>query len=178
MGFPRRTFIACAVVALLLAGGYAQQANIDVLRIGNSGSLVVTGGNENEALKSLQSFIKDETGFNNEIIRQKDWQELLQKMRQKDLHLGVFQGYEFAWAQEKDPQLKPLALALNVYVYPVVYVVVRNDTSIADFNGLQGQTLALPATGQAHLRLYVAKLTHENGKKPEQFFAKITSPEN
>ena len=41
--------------------------------------------------------------------------ELADKMTKGELQLGVFQGYEFAWAQEKQPQLKPLALAVNVY---------------------------------------------------------------
>jgi ABC-type phosphate/phosphonate transport system substrate-binding protein len=179
--FATRMFTACAIIAALTIPGSVvrgQQANIQVLRIGNTGSLSPVGGNESEALKSLQSFIKDQTGFDNEIVRQKDWQELTQKMAQKQLHLGAFQGYEFAWAQEKDPHLKPLALGINVYAYPMVYVVTRNDSPATDIGGLQGQTIALPATGQAYLRLFLAKLTHDLGKKPEEFFSKITAPEN
>ena len=56
---------------------------------------------------------------------------------------GVFQGYEFAWAQEKDPGLQPLALAVNVYTYPTVYVVTRRDDPATDFAGLQSHSLAI-----------------------------------
>src|SRR5207237_7027310 len=122
--------------------------------------------------------IKDETGFTNEIVRQKDWRELVDKMSKGDLHLGVFQGYEFAWAQEKQPQLKPLALAVNVYRYPVVYVVTQRDNAAKDFGGLQGQSISIPANGQRFLRVFVEHECQAQAKKPEEFFAKITSPEN
>ncbi len=178
---PARVFLAGAlatVMAVLGSLAAGQQAKIEVLRIGNSGSLTVAGGSEKEALKSLQSFIKDETGFENEVIRQKDWQELARKMEQKQLHLGAFQGFEFAWAQEKYPELKPLALAANVYVYPVVYVVARNDSSAKDFSGLAGQSIVLPELSQPYLRLFIAKEAQDNGKKPEAFFSKITTTES
>ncbi len=171
-------FVACTLGILLAVPAPAQQAPVQVLRIGNSGSLDVVGGNEQEAIKSLQSFVKDETGFNNEILRQKDWQELAQKMVQKDLHLGAFQGFEFAWAQEKYPGLKPLALAVNVNVYPTVYVVARKDSAAQHFRDLQGRSIAVPGIGRRYSMLVLAKETQAEGKKPEAFFAKITTPEN
>ena len=170
-------FLFSAYVALV----HAEQSKVDVLRIGTSGSLTTSSKDPNKeeaALDSLKSFIKEETGLANEIIKQKDWHELADKMANGQLHLGVFQGYEFAWAQPKSPELKPLAVAVNVYVYPVVYVVARNDGPAKDFSALQGQTLALPNTGQAFLRLFLAKLCNDSGKKPEAFFSKISAPDN
>src|SRR5262249_17506207 len=163
--------VVIALAAMVASTGSGQQPNMDVLRIGNSGSLKAVGANEQETLKSLQSFIRDETGFNNEIIRQKDWQELSEKLAHKELHLGAYQGFEFAWAQQKDPQLKPLALAVDVYVYPVIYVVARKDSPFNNFSGLEGRTLALPQTDQAYLRLFLIKLTQGTGKLLESFFS-------
>jgi ABC-type phosphate/phosphonate transport system substrate-binding protein len=164
---------------MLVAGGgiRAQEKKIDVLRIGTSGTLS-TDKKEESALETLKAFIKEETGFDNEIVRQKDWRGLTDKMSKGELHLGVFQGYEFAWAQEKQPELKPLALAVNVYRYPVAYVVTQRDNAVKDFDGLQGQSISIPSGGQRFLRLYVERQCQTRGKKPEEFFAKVTAPDN
>jgi ABC-type phosphate/phosphonate transport system substrate-binding protein len=171
---------ALALLAVPLAVVSGQQGNVDVLRIGTSGSLAAGGSSSREkgALESLRSFIKDETGLDNEIVRQKDWRELTDKMAKKQLHLGVFQGYEFAWAQEQQHGLKPLAIAVNVYRYPVAYVITRRDGEAKDIAGLQGQSLSIPATGQGFLRLFVQRQCEDKGKKLDAFFSKVTAPDN
>src|SRR5690242_3257665 len=130
-------FLPCRAVtllafALVVSAGVvpAQDAKkVDTLRIGTSGKLTSGSAADKEKAgqDTLHDYIKDETGLNNEIARQKDWQELADKLSKGELQLGVFQGYEFAWAQEKKPDLKPLALAVNVYTYPVAYVVAKRD---------------------------------------------------
>src|SRR5438552_10246779 len=96
----RSIILTCAAALLAIPGATArgQQAKPDVLRIGTSGTLATgtAGGNDEAALDSLRSFIKEETGLNNELLRQKSWSELAAKMAEGELHLGVFQGYEFA----------------------------------------------------------------------------------
>ncbi len=173
---------ALALTLGLTTAGAArgQQAKVDVLRIGTSGKLTseTSTTKEKSALQTLQGFIKDETGFNNEIIRQKNWAELADKMAQGQLQLGVFQGYEFAWAQAKHSGLKPLAVAVDVYTYPVVYVVARKDNKATNFAGLQGQTLSLPAVGHGYLNLFVERQSQAQGKDLKSFFAKIVSPDN
>jgi ABC-type phosphate/phosphonate transport system substrate-binding protein len=176
--FVWRALLLAVFLATLPAAARAQQPKTDDLRIGTSNSLTTEkkGDKEKGALETLKSFIKDETGLNNEIIRQKDWQELADKMAKGQLEIGVFQGYEFAWAQEKHPDLKPLALAVNLYRYPVVYVVTRRDDPAKDFAGLQGRSFGLPDTGQPYLRLFVE---HEaKGKELKDFFSKVSSAEN
>jgi ABC-type phosphate/phosphonate transport system substrate-binding protein len=168
------------LLAIPSAVVYGQQARIDVLHIGNSGSLAsgTSQAREQGALDTLKAFIKDETGFNNEILRQKDWRELADKMAKGQLHLGVFQGYEFAWAQEKTPGLKPLAVAVNVHPYPVIYVVTNKANKAKDFAGLQGQSMAIPAVGLGSMQLFVDRQCQALGKKPEVFFSRITTPDN
>jgi ABC-type phosphate/phosphonate transport system substrate-binding protein len=174
--------LACALTTFLTMPGAAvrgQQAKVDVLRIGSSGTLGGgTAGTDASSLETLRSFIKDETGFNNEILRQKTWRELADKMTKGQLQIGVFQGYEFAWAQEEYANLKPLALAVNVYRYPVAYVVARRDDPAKDFAGLQHHLLALSAAGEPALRLFVDRQIEALGKKPNAFFSKITCPKS
>src|SRR5262249_38992178 len=112
--------LALAVAIPLLRSTSAQQPEGKVLQIGPSESLTgaVNKDKEKGAMDSLKAFIKDETGLDNVIERSKDWREVTNKLVKGELHLGVYQGYEFAWAQSSQPGLKPLAVAVNVYRYP------------------------------------------------------------
>jgi ABC-type phosphate/phosphonate transport system substrate-binding protein len=173
-----------AIVTVFALPGWSvrgQQAKSDVLRIGTSGSLTgqaESSAREKTGTEELKSFIKEETGMDNEIIRQKTLQDLTEQMAQKKLQLGVFQGYEFAWAQEKHAELKPLALAVNVYTYPTAYIVTRRDNAATDFAGLKGQSLVIPATGQGFLRLFVDHESEANGQNADKFLSKISSADN
>jgi ABC-type phosphate/phosphonate transport system substrate-binding protein len=177
-----RVLVTCALAAVLAgppAGGKGQQAKADILRIGTSGSINSEKGvKENAALETLKAFIKEETGLNNEILRLKDWRQLADRMAKRELHLGVFQGQEFAWAQQQHPELKPLALAVNVYPFPVAYVVVKTDNPAKDFAGLKGQSVAIAANGPGFLRLFLERQSAVGGKKLEAFLGKIVTPEN
>jgi ABC-type phosphate/phosphonate transport system substrate-binding protein len=187
---PLKVFlIGCAgalvatVSALAIAGapGQGQKSQIDPLRIGASPTLDAKNSNAKEDqanLATLQAFIRDETGLNNEIVKAKDWQDLAEKMSKKTFHLGVFQGYEFAWATEKYPGLKPLALAVNVYRYPIAYVVAHHTNPATDFAGLKGQSFVLPNTGQPYLDLFVEHEVRANGKTLTTFFSKVVYRDN
>jgi ABC-type phosphate/phosphonate transport system substrate-binding protein len=161
-----------------MAGG--RQGKVDVLRIGTSGTLTAEKDDSKEkgAMASLQDFIKDETGLKNMIKREKDWRELADKLAKGELHVGVFQGYEFGWAKEQYPDLQVLALAINVSRYPVAYVVVHRDSQAKDFGGLEGQSLTLPDTGQRYLRLFVERECQARGKEMNAFFSKVTFQPN
>jgi len=185
--FPRRVGQGFAILAFVLAGflaasrdGVSGQKKSGVLRIGTSSSLTedTTGKKEEAAMESLKAFLKDETNMSSEIVRLKDWSEVADKMSKAELQFGVFQGYEYAWAQEKYPQLQPLALAINVYRYPTAFVVVNKDNKAKDFAGLQGQSIAIPGLAQPFLRLFLDRQAQANGKKLEAFFSKIEMPEN
>ncbi len=168
-----------AMASIPLALAEAAPAKIDVLHVGTSGTLTGEhGSREKGALESLKSFIKDVTGLDNDITRQKDWRELTDKMAKGQLHIGVFQGYEFAWAQKEHPDLKPLALAINLYRYPVVYVVTAKDNSAKDFAGLEGQSVSLPDTGQPYLQLFAAREAKAQNKDLKEFFSKMTAEQS
>src|SRR5207302_1725602 len=135
--------VAATLLAVLGMAGYGRSADVDVLRIGRTGALTgkADGPNEKTALDQLHAFIKEETGLENDIHGPQGWQDVAAKMAAGQLELGVFQGYEFAWAQEKRADLKPLAVAVNIVRYPVACVVTRRDTSGADLASLKGRSL-------------------------------------
>lgn len=172
---------AAAILSVLFGTASSGEAGkVEVLRIG--GTVGLTGEKQNkkevEARDTLKTFIKEETGLANEILPPTDWRQLGDKLAKGELHLGVFQGYEFAWAQEKYPELKPLALAVNVYRYPVGYVIALRTNQAKDFAGLAGQSLSIPTTGPPFLRLYVERQAQAAGKKLNAFFSKVASPDN
>jgi ABC-type phosphate/phosphonate transport system substrate-binding protein len=181
----RLSYVALALLALAAIAAVpslalpGQQTKINVLRIGTSGTIGddTDAAKDKSALQTLRDFIKDETGLDNEILAQKDWRQLTEKLAKGDLQVGAYQGYEFAWAQGKDPELRPLAIAVNVQRYPVIYVVTAKNSNVKDFAGLQGKTFSIP-TGERYLRLFINKECKVAGKEPEKFFSKITSPNN
>jgi hypothetical protein len=176
-------YLAIALVTTLLqppTAACAQSAKLDVLRIGASGTL--TGNSDSAQEKAgveiLHSFIKEQTGLTNETVGRLQWQELGDKMSRVQFHLAVFQGYEFAWAQERFPRLKPLAVAVNIDIYPVACVLVSESSPVKGFASLRGRSLAVPTTSQGLLRLFIERQSQGQGKKPEAFFSKIVPSDN
>jgi len=173
-----------ALAALLVCfGGPAngQQGKVQFLRIGTTGTLESgrTPSEEKAALDTLKKFIKDETGFANEIVDEKDWQALAEQLASGRFQLGAFHGYEFAWAKQRYPALQPLALAVNGSTYPVTYVVVRKDNKAKNFAGLQGQSIALLGHGHGALpRLFVEQECKAKNQNLKTFFSRIVTKDN
>jgi ABC-type phosphate/phosphonate transport system substrate-binding protein len=176
------TLVLAVLLSLLGTRANAQQAGkLTFLHIGTSGHLALnssSGVEEKTAIDTLKAFIKSETGFDNDIVREKKYEELVRRMASGQLQLGVFQGSEFAWAKEKDAKLQPLALAVDVYIYRFAYLMVNQDNKIANFASLQGQTLSLPNVGQGQLQLYVERQSEASGKPLHAFFSQVKTPDN
>ncbi len=182
LGPIRSILVASALAALLAMSGASadgRQAKIGVLRIASTGTLSgkADSAKEKAGAETLRQFIKDETGLENEILGQVSWQELADKLAKAQLHIGVFQGHEFAWAQAKHPELKALALGVNGQRLSVVSVMAHRDNPAADFAGLRGQNLAVPAASRSFVRLFVDQQSGGDGKKADAFFSKITTPD-
>jgi ABC-type phosphate/phosphonate transport system substrate-binding protein len=181
-----KLLLALAIGGVLLSTsglvpGQADNTKRGVLLIGTSGTLSTTGSRSDDkaALKTLRSFIKEETALDNDIIRQKDWRQLADRMAKRKLQVGVFQGDEYAWAKGKYAELHPLALAVNVDRYPVAHVVTGRSNRARDFAGLKGASIILPSAGPHFLRTF---LEHEckktGGTTAARFFSQIKSQEN
>ncbi len=183
-GFTKRCLILAgglAWLAFALPQAHPEPAKTGkTLRIGTGPAVTLEVGKAKgkPSTTPLRDFIKEETGLDSQILREKSWQELAQKLANKDIDIGVFEGYEFAAAQGEFPSLKPLALAINGSVYQTAYVVARKDSSATDLAGLQGQTISVPPTSEGFPCYFVQHLTQGVGKKPEAYFGKILRTEN
>lgn len=178
-----RSLVAAAgallVAAVALAPAQAPK-KVDVLRIGSSDSTggAEQGSKEDAALKSLREFIKEETGFANEIVSVKTGAELAGQLAESKLHLGIFPGHEFAWARSAMPRLQPLAVAVNVHRYREAIVLLHQGSPIKDFAGLKGRSLALPKVGLGFLKLYVERQSEAQLTSLAAFFTRIAEPDN
>src|SRR5262249_23449965 len=153
---------------------------VDILRIGTTNVLIenVEEGTEETARETFRDFIKSETGFTNEILQVVNYEILAERLADGKMHLGVFMGYEFAWAQAKHAKLKPLAIAVNTYPYREAHLLVHQDNKAKDFAGLKGQSLGLPRIGLPYMRLYVDRQCQASGSEAKTFFSQVNTLDN
>lgn len=129
-------------------------------------------------VEAFAAMVRAQTGLDTEVIRGGEVYELSGRLR-KDLHFGILQGVEFAWAQQKDPQLKPLILAINQNPLRRGFLVVRQDSKVKRLAELKGKSLVLPLHSRAHCELFLEKGCRESvDKGPKDFFAPFTRADN
>jgi len=113
-----------------------------------------------------------------EFIHKKNWQELMEKLISGELHVGIFDGFEFAWARERYPTLKAMALAINVHRYPTASLVVNRGGAIKNFDDLKGGHISVPATSQRFTSLFIERHVETKKETLENYFSKVDRPEN
>jgi ABC-type phosphate/phosphonate transport system substrate-binding protein len=176
--------IAAALVALLLLAGpgRADTKEIPVLHIGTTEAVVeenVPEGSDETAVEATyRQFIQAVTGFGSDIVALDNHEVLAERLASSKLQLGVFMGYEFAWAQARHPKLKVLAVSVNHHLYQYPALVVHRDGPVSDLADLKGKPLALPRMGQGYGRLFVAAQSRVAGQDPSALLGHIESFEN
>jgi ABC-type phosphate/phosphonate transport system substrate-binding protein len=121
---------------------------------------------------SLGSFLKNETGMECRARVAGDALQLGKLMKENKYQLGFFHGIEFAWAQKKYPDLRPLVMVVSKYREWHALVVVKKK-SAASFAMLKGKELVLPERNKPHCRLFLDKLCGQSGGS-EAFFGRIS----
>jgi ABC-type phosphate/phosphonate transport system substrate-binding protein len=179
MSLCRRT-LALAGIGLLgcfAALGSVKAAPPEVVQIGLVDSIfadvpqAITG----IVSRTFTSVMKELTGLEGKAVAAGDAFTVGRELDEKKLHLGVFQGYEFAWAQQKYPNLRPLMVAVNYDRYLQAYLVVAKDSSFKSCTDLKGATLALPLKTSGHCRLFLERRC-SSGCACNEFFKKISRP--
>jgi ABC-type phosphate/phosphonate transport system substrate-binding protein len=179
--FRCKALLACGSMVAWAVAVLAQAPDkLSFLHVGTTPGILADKSKEEETRgrDSLVRFIKSETGFENEVTPLSSYRELAEQLDRGKLQIGVFAGFEFAWAKEQYPELRPLALAINEFPNQYVHIVTRRDDAAKDFAGLQGQTFALPWVKPGHVQFFVDQQLLSQGKEGKQFFSRITAPEN
>ncbi len=129
-------------------------------------------------MQPFNALMKEQTGLNGELIPCNDPCDLGKRLHEGKMELGVFHGFEFGWAQQKYPDLRPLCIAINRHRNLTANLVVRGDSGVSAISELKGKVIALPRYLPGHCRLYLTRLCRESGSEPCKYFARVTTPAN
>jgi ABC-type phosphate/phosphonate transport system substrate-binding protein len=180
MRVGRFAIIVCPLAVGLAVAGTPAAAELprSPVRIGILAGMFK---NMNPALRkalaqSFQSLVESQTGLKSEALVVPTADELRTQMEAGRIHFGIFHGFEFAWAKQRTPPLKPLMIAASRHGPIRSFLVVHCGSTATDLAGLRGKTLALPTSSREHSRLFLERSCKALGGSPETFFGRITGP--
>jgi ABC-type phosphate/phosphonate transport system substrate-binding protein len=120
------------------------------------------------------TIMHDTAGLSGKLVVGGDPFAVAQQLSAKDLQLGVFHGYEFAWIQKKHPELLPLMVAVNAQQPLRAFVLVPKDSAAKAFADLKGKDLAVPKRTKQHCRYFIERLSRGAGAGDAKgFFGKV-----
>ena len=126
--------------------------------------------------RPLKALMESQTGLTGELVLAGDHAELAGRLKDGKAHLGVFHGFEFAWALANNPGLKPLVIAVSQHRMLHAHLVVRKDGGVQSCGDLKGKAVALPRLSREHCHLYLERRCPGGGTDPARFFSRITHP--
>jgi ABC-type phosphate/phosphonate transport system substrate-binding protein len=127
-------------------------------------------------MRPFRSLMEAQTGISGELVPGVKSDDLGQRLKDEKLQLAVFQGFEYAWARQKYPDLKPLMIAVNHQKYLHAYLVVRDDSGAAKLADLKARTIAVPRRSREHCHLFLDRRCEAAGKPTKEFFDKVFTP--
>jgi ABC-type phosphate/phosphonate transport system substrate-binding protein len=130
----------------------------------------------NALMVPFGSLMKEATGMSGKMTVVGDAHDLGKGLYDGKLQLGVFHGYEFAWAKQKYPDLKPLCIAVNQSRHLYVHLIVRYDSDARDLADLRGKVLAVAHRSPEPVYLFLDRACAAAGTTAGRYFARVTKP--
>jgi ABC-type phosphate/phosphonate transport system substrate-binding protein len=174
------------MLALLLAAaltpalrGQAAGSSSSV-RIGVPGSFCrnMSEGLMQVVLRPFRQLMEVQTGMQPQLVACGDAENLGRLLKEGRIQLAVFHGFEFAWARQKYPELRPLVIAVNGQHCLRAHLVVRKNGQVHRITDLQGQKVALPHRSREHCRLFMERRCVPPGSLPEDYYSNVAIPRN
>jgi ABC-type phosphate/phosphonate transport system substrate-binding protein len=168
---------AVGMAALLLAtfGKGEEQARTNNVRVGVPLSFFrdIPETKVQLLLEPFRLLLEAQTGYHGQVVVSPNAEAVGEQLRDDKVQLGLFHGFEFAWARLKYPKLKPLLLAINHQRQLRAYVMVRQDCSAGSFADLAGKAMTLPLQSREHCVLFLERRCRDCEGKPDAFFSKL-----
>src|SRR5258708_14699215 len=112
-------------------------------------------------MPTFTKLMEAQTGVRGQIVLLKGGNDVAQQLHDNRIQFAVLHGFEFAWAQTKYKDLKPLVIAVsNQSPSLTAQVVVASDSSYAKLEELKGQKVALPRGTREHCLLFLPLRLH------------------
>lgn len=157
----------------------AQVKDPDPIKIGMNESLFVDVSPILVKLfaPSFNELCRECTGFTTQMVQSGSPFQTTKLVRDGNLHFGVYQGVEFAWAWQKYDDLVPLMVAINRHPNIKAHLVVKKDSIVNGFSDLKGKDVAYPIKSKEHCRLFLERNCFDCGQcEPKSFFSQVTRP--
>lgn len=108
--------------------------------------------------KPFRELMLKQTGFSGDVEICSDALCLTEKMKDKSLQIGVFHGFEFAWAKSRCDDLVPLIVTRPPGGKVQAVVVVQKDSPYKTLADLKDEPVTLPRGSKAHSVAFLEKL--------------------
>ena len=154
--FPLTGLLGCvAIMALSLATNAS--AGSASLKVGMPQNFFpdMSAGLIETVTEPFVTIMHDTAGLSGKLVVGGDPFTVAQQLSGKQVQLGVFHGFEFAWIQKKHPELHPLMVAGNAKQPLRAFVLVAKDSPANTFADLKGKDLAVPKRTRQHCRYFV-----------------------
>ncbi|HTU92855.1 MAG TPA: PhnD/SsuA/transferrin family substrate-binding protein [Gemmataceae bacterium] len=132
-------------------------------------------------MRPFKSLMEAQTGMSGQLVAAGEASNLAQRLKSGDCQLGIFHGFEFAWARQIVPELKPLLIAVpkqqrRLFAHLVVRAESVSDRKVKSVADLKGQVVALPYMSREHCRLFLERRCVPAGNSSAKFFSRISVP--
>lgn len=127
-------------------------------------------------LRPIRGLIESQTGLEGSLSPVKNWEHLAHQLDSGKLHMGLFHGFEFAWARQKFPRLTPLVVTVGEKGLSQVCILVRHDSDVKTLEELKGTTLAVPRRTREHCHVFLERHCTGCGCTPATFFQRTSRP--
>jgi ABC-type phosphate/phosphonate transport system substrate-binding protein len=130
------------------------------------------------AMRPFKALLESQMGVQGTFVGGGDPESLGRALTEGRLELGIFHGFEFAWARTKYPQLKPLLIAVNGQPFLRAHLVVLQNGPVSGIDDLKGARVALPAGSREHCRLFLERRCVPTGARPSRYYRRLTITRN
>jgi ABC-type phosphate/phosphonate transport system substrate-binding protein len=128
------------------------------------------------AMRPFKALMEERTGMVGEVIAGGDALMLAKDLDEDKVQVGVFHGHEYAWAKQKYPKLKAIALCVNKSIQSRVYLLVQATSKASSSADLKGKAIAVPRMGRAPCQIYLERRCVKPGTTPDKFYSRIDAP--
>jgi ABC-type phosphate/phosphonate transport system substrate-binding protein len=124
----------------------------------------------------LKALMEKQTGLRAEWQTGADALALSKQLQDDKVHLAILHGFEYAWARQKHPELKPLIITVGQTSVYKALLVVGGDSKFTRCADLKGKVVAIPKFSREYCHLFLERRCSGGCKSPAEFYGSVSTP--